>query len=306
VSSGRPSRTAEYMALFRALETARRPESRLFDDPWARHFLGRRLCPLAHAARLPCLRRLATAAIDRRWPGARASGVARTRLIDDVVRSALARGVGQVVLLGAGFDSRAYRLDGIERARVFEVDRPATLDAKTRRLRRRLGPLPAHVAFVAVDFDADDVGRALQAAGFRDDLPSLFVWEGVTNYLTEPAVAATLRMVGSTAPGTWILFTYVHRRALAPDWKGTLTVAATLRRAGEPWTFGLEPAELRGFLGAHGLMLLEDVGSVEYRRRYLGARGPHLRGYEFYRLALAQVRNTRVPPRPLVAQDAAG
>jgi methyltransferase (TIGR00027 family) len=288
----RASRTAEYMALFRALETSRGPAGeRLFDDPWARHFLGRRLAPLAHAARVPWLRRLATAAIDRRWPGARASGVARTRLIDDVLRSALLRGVEQVVLLGAGFDSRPYRLDGIDRARVFEVDQPGTLARKTRRLRRRLSRLPSHVAFVAVDFGRQDLGEALRSAGFRPEAPSIFIWEGVTNYLTREAVESTLRMVAGTAAGTWLLFTYVHRRVLDGDWEGagTAALAATLRRVGEPWTFGLDPAEVRSFLGAHGLALLEDVGSVEYRRRYLGSHGPHLDGYEFYRLALAQV-----------------
>jgi methyltransferase (TIGR00027 family) len=251
--------------------------------------------------------RLAARAIDRRWPGARPSGVARTRLIDDVVKSALGWGVSQVVLLGAGFDSRGHRLPGIEEARVFEVDHPATLALKAARLRRRGASAPAHVSYVPLDFASADVGDALRGAGFRPDEVAIFVWEGVTNYLTRPAVETTLRAVADTTPGTWLLFTYVHRDAVDGRWSGsgTGTLTATLRRAGEPWTFGLEPGEVRSFLAAHGLTLLDDIGSVDYRRRYMGSDGPHLRGYEFYRVALAQVTGEVAPARAAGDRDAA-
>src|SRR5262245_23523753 len=168
----RSSRTAEYMALFRALESCRRPASeRLFQDPLAGAFLGPPLRLLAGAARVPPMGRLLAAAIDRRWPGARPSGVARTRLIDDAVLPALREGVEQVVLLGYGFDARPYRLPGLLAARVFEVDHPATLARKQRLLLRRLGRLPENVALVAVDLDRDDLGAALHAAGLRPDAP---------------------------------------------------------------------------------------------------------------------------------------
>jgi methyltransferase (TIGR00027 family) len=280
------------MALFRALESSRRPASaRLFEDPFAPCFLGLRLGLVARAARVPPLGRLLAAALDRRWPGARASGVARTRLIDDAVQRALGDGVEQVVLLGSGFDSRAYRLAGMERARVFEVDHPLTLARKRSRLLRRLGSLPGHVAYVAVDLDQEDLREALRAAGFSTGARCFFVWEGVTNYLTEPAVDRTLRFMGETAPGSGLVFTYVHREVLTGSWvgDGVRALEATLRRAGERWSFGIHPAALPDFLAARGLELVEDTGSVEYRARYLGGSGPHLRGYEFYRAARAEV-----------------
>jgi methyltransferase (TIGR00027 family) len=297
---GRPSRTAEFMALFRALETCRRPAAaRLFEDPLATGFLGPGLGLVAGAARLPPLGRFLASAIDRRWPGARSSGIARTRLIDDAVRRALAQGAEQLVLLGAGFDSRAYRLPGIEATRVFEVDHPATLGRKRTRLLRRLGRLPGHVALVPLDFGREDLTPALRAAGFRSGARSFFVWEGVTNYLSAAAVDQTLRFVGGAAPGSGLVFTYVHRDVVAGSWsgEGLGPLSDTLRRAGEAWTFGIDPAALRGLLAARGLELLEDVGSVEYRARYLGA-GAHLRGYEFYRAAVATV--------PLAAREAVG
>jgi methyltransferase (TIGR00027 family) len=292
MSPDRASYTAEVMALFRALESQRRPAvARLFEDPFAFRLLGRRLRPVAAFARIPGLGAVIPRYIDRHWPGARSSAVARTRLIDDALTAALAEGVGQVVILGAGFDCRPYRLRGIERARVFEVDHPATSAVKRVRMAGLLGTLPHHVAFVAVDFDRQPFMEALEAAGYAADAPTFFLWEGVTNYLTAPAVDATLVAIAAAAAGSRLLFTYVHRGVLdgSVAFEGTAALASTLERSGEPWTFGLDPAELPGYLTARGLILREDLGANDYRARYLGSSGRHQRGYAFYRAARADV-----------------
>ena len=289
MTADRASRTAEFMALFRALESVRRPPSaRLFDDRFARGFLRPSLRVVVDVSRLPAVGRAVAGYIDRRWPGARSSGIARTRLIDDLVAEALRDGIAQLVILGAGFDCRAYRIPGLERRRVFEVDHPATQETKIARLRRMLGALPPHVAFVPLDFAEQRLERALAAAGFDPSLRSLWLWEGVTNYLTEDAVDATMRQVATSAPGSRLLFTYVHRGVLdgSTVFAGTDALIATLRRAGEPWTFGIDPAQLGTFLAARGLALAADVGAADYRTRYLGEA---MRGYEFYRAALAEV-----------------
>src|SRR5688500_12356539 len=117
----RSSRTAEHVALFRAIETARRRD-RIIDDPYAATFLTGRYRWVARLARVPAARRRLERYLDRRFPGGpRATAVVRTRLIDELVGDA---GAGQVVLLGAGYDSRAYRLPAVRAARVFEVDHP--------------------------------------------------------------------------------------------------------------------------------------------------------------------------------------
>src|SRR5438128_7077471 len=211
----RSGRTAEFMALFRALESVRRPPSaRLFDDRFARAFLRPSLRAVVGLSRVPVAGRVVPWYIDRRWPGARSSGIARTRLIDDLVSEALRDGIGQVVILGAGFDCRAYRIAGIERCRVFEVDHPATQAVKTARLGRMLGDLPAHVVFVPLDFGQQAIDRALNASGFDRSARAVYIWEGVTNYLTEAAVDATLRHFATAASGSRLLFTYVHRGLL--------------------------------------------------------------------------------------------
>jgi methyltransferase (TIGR00027 family) len=118
MQSGQASWTAEVMALFRALESARPAADRLFEDPFAPLFLRPSLRSVLRLSQRPAARRLILRFLDSRWPGARSSGVARTRLIDDWLRAALADGAAQVVILGAGFDCRAYRLPEVRRARV--------------------------------------------------------------------------------------------------------------------------------------------------------------------------------------------
>jgi methyltransferase (TIGR00027 family) len=288
------SQTAEYMALFRALESSRRPSNiRLFSDPFAYFFLRPALKGVVHLSRTPLLGAAVPRIIDLRWPGARSSGIARTRLIDDCVSASLREGVDQVVIFGAGFDCRAYRIAGIETTRVFEVDHPATLSKKKEGVLHIFGSLPKHVVYVDVDFNTQSLGQTLQDSGFNANERSSFIWEGVTNYLTERAVDRTLSYIGkNTAPGSRIVFTYVHRGVLdgSATFGGTRHVRNTLQRAGETWTFGFYPEYLQAYLAERGLDLTEDVGASEYRARYMGASSRRVKGYEFYRVAFARSR----------------
>ena len=294
MKEGQASRTAEYMALFRALETARPRGRRLFEDRFATAFLRPRLRAVAVLARLPLLGDAIRSYIDRRWPGVLSSGVARTAFIDDACAAALKDGLAQVVILGAGFDARAYRMPALAAAAVFEVDHPSTSAAKARVVERRLGGWPAHVRRVAVDLLRAPLAEALAGAGFDARRPALFLWEGVTNYLQPEAVDATLRFCGAAAAGSRLVFTYVHRAVLeTPEaFAGTDALFATLREAGETWHFGLHPEEAADYLRQRGLALTDDVPASEYRARYHGAAAAGMRGYEFYRIATA-----RVPPR---------
>src|SRR5262245_32031706 len=240
----RPSRTAQHNALFRALEQ-RLPQP-LFEDPFARRFLrGRyRLAALLPATAL-------ARAIDARWPGPRAAVCVRTRWIDDAICAAIARGLDQLVLLGAGFDARAHRLPGIERVQVFEVDHPATQAMK----RRVVGAAPAQVTYVPVEFGRDSLPDALARAGLRAQARTLLLWEGVTNYLDEPTVDATLRFAARA--GRSLLFTYVDRAVIdrGAGFTGGAESVAYVKKLGEPFTFGFDPSELPRYLDARGLDL---------------------------------------------------
>jgi len=277
MQAGKPSRTAYQNALFRALE-ARRPETdRVADDRLAVRFLTPEFRMLAGLARVAPARRLTEELIDHRWPCVRAGVVARTRLIDETVAAELP-GVSQVLILGAGFDSRAYRLAGMRDVTVFEVDHPATQAAKRRMLRRSwpgpAGAAPGEVRFVPVVFGADDPALALAAAGFAAGQQTLALWEGTTNYLDQPAVDATLRFLASVlGPGSPLVFTYVDRRMIdgSAAFAGAETTMRAVRRAGEPFTFGLVPAEVGGYLSARGFSLEWDVAVSDAAERFYPA-----------------------------------
>jgi methyltransferase (TIGR00027 family) len=292
---GRASRTAEQNALFRALESARPAKERLFDDSLARAFLSASYALVERVASVPGPRGLVAWIIDRRWPGVRTSVVARTRLIDEAIGGVVDARTEQLVILGAGFDTRAYRLAPLRRLAVFEVDHPDTQARKRAILERVIGALPPHVHFIGIDFTRESLDRVMPRTAFRPSAPSCILWEGVSNYLNEAAVDATLRWCAQAPVGTPVLFTYVHRDILTrPEaFVGSSRLFAALERAGERFTFGLDPAELPAYLAARGLALEQDIGAAEYRRRYYGDASRHMRGHEFYRVVVA-----RVAPRP--------
>jgi len=285
------SRTAQYVALYRALESSEPRRAPLFRDPLAAGFLSRGLALAVRASRVPALRGWVERYADHRAPGSRTSAIARTAYIDDAVRAAVRDGIDQLVILGAGFDCRIHRMPELAGVRVFEVDR-----ADTQAVKRAHVPDHPAVRYVAVDFLRDEVGASLAAAGWDRARRTMFVWEGVTNYLTEAAVVATLDWIAGAAAGSRVVFTYIHRGLLdgTVQFAGGEILIANVRRLGEPWTFGLHPDAVAGFVAARGLTLRDDQGADDYRRRYLGD-GPHP-GYAFYRIAAAEVA-PRAPAR---------
>jgi methyltransferase (TIGR00027 family) len=280
------------MALFRALETMRAADDRMFADPFARAFLAGPWAAVVALSRFRPLGRALERYIDARVAGARSSGVARTKLIDDRVGDALAAGAEQLVLLGAGFDCRALRLPALSGVPVYEVDRGALLARKGDRLARFGEVSGARRVPVPVDFQRDDLAEALKLAGFEAERRAVLLCEGVTNYLNERAVDVLFAFAGhACAPGSRFLFTYVHADVLRGRFPAPSLGAlfAKLRESSEPWTFGFRPEELPAFCATHGLRLVEDLGAAEYRAVAMGERARGLAGYEFYRLAVAEV-----------------
>src|SRR5262245_54062194 len=221
------SRTAQYMAFFRALESARPLTFRLFEDRFAKLFLTPGLKFISDVCKIPLINGAVWTYVDYRWPGALTSAVARTRFIDDEVKLELKSGARQVIILGAGYDTRPYRLDAMAKVIVYEVDHPSTSNTKQNILKSN------HVRFVPVDFNSESLEAKMAAAGFNSSLRTVFIWEGVTNYLTEDAVDATLKWCTNAAPESVLIFTYVDARVLnAPEnFYGTRTLFKALAKA---------------------------------------------------------------------------
>ena len=242
---------------------------RVFADPLALRILGQDAdAAVAEARANPELR------------GLRFYVAMRSRFAEDAARRAIARGVRQIVVLGAGLDTFAYRVESAEGLRVFEVDHPATQAEKRRRLAAAAIAAPAHVVYAACDFETESLAGALRAGGFDPGRPSFFLWLGVVPYLTEPAIFATLAFIGKLPGGGEVVFDYSNPAATIAEggWRrGHEIVKARAAAAGEPLqTFFATPA-LHEKLRELGFRSIEDLGPNEIAARFFPERAAPLR-----------------------------
>jgi methyltransferase (TIGR00027 family) len=280
-------RSAYGISMMRAMEAFVPKEQRLFDDP----FILELLPAIARLGmRRPWLRRIFASIVDKKTPGVRGSILCRTRWIDDAVQDAFSRGIRRFVILGAGFDTRAYRLPALKRRQVLEVDLP-NVQADKRGSLARSGVNTSNVRFVSTDFDAVPLAEAFAKNDLPKDEPLFFVWEGVTQYLSAEAVGAVLSFVAGMPAGSEIIFTYVVKEAItkqfSPEHNEDFRKTASYHP--EPWHFGIEPARLLLFLQEHHLILASDVGAEWYLANYLRPLGRSLSVSEIERIARAVV-----------------
>ncbi|NML22648.1 SAM-dependent methyltransferase [Pseudoflavitalea sp. G-6-1-2] len=282
------SRTAQYMAFFRALESTRPADKRLFNDPYARFFLDNGLRRWINLSTIPFARKIIHRIAHKRIPGGLSSGVARTRYIDDLLKSTIDKGVKQVIMLGAGFDTRAMRLDFLHNTNIIEIDHPNTAKQKLGAIQSEMGNLPQNTRFYQMDFNEQSLEDLAHTRNIDMSLPTTFIWEGVSNYLTDKAVAGTFAFFEKFASGSYIIFTYVHQQMLDEphSFFGGEKLLNDLANIEERWTFGWYPEDLPQYLEKYHCTLIEDKGAVEYRDIYMPERPE--RGYEFYRVAMAE------------------
>lgn len=205
----------------------------------------------------------------------------RTRFIDEALERAIAGGASHVVMLGAGLDSHAYRcLQLLAGARVFEVDRPATQALKQQRVREALGGPPPNLTYVPIDIQHDDLAEVLRLHGHDRSQQTFFIMEGVTMYVPEDGVRATLRYVAGHPAGSSIVFDFMYRPMIDMlqniDWA---TVPDSFKPyvqrfldliKDEPWVFGIPVGAEKTFLNECGLELREvlTIGGPESMTRY--------------------------------------
>ena len=275
----RPSRTAHFVALGRAVADAGLSHVPDFHDPTARVFLNdkgkRSLTKIERAAREP-----------KRSIGLEAARVMadlialRTAAIDRAVRDAVAAGATQLVILGAGYDGRAWRMPELTGVKVFEVDHAATQRDKRTHL-VELSSATGIVSFVPIDFERESLDFVLERAGHDRSLPTCWIWEGVVMYLTRDAMRATLRgIAGRSAPGSTLIVNYhtVHRRLFA---------RLIFRLIGEPQISAWTPEEMAADLRSVGFLVREDSGMADWNERYAQGRAKVERG-SYMRIAVAR------------------
>ena len=240
---------------------------RVCSDPYARCFLRGRLY-LIGEARVP---EHVGVWLQRRFaPGFHDYFVARTRFIDDALTSAVGDGVTQVVILGAGYDSRAYRIPALRAIKVVEVDQPATQQDKIARVRVCIGETP-HVAFVPIDFTTQSLAGALTAETYDRTARTFFLWEGVTPYIDAFAVDATLAFIReSSGSGSIAVFDYLDEEALLgrSSHRAVTAWVSRTRRTREPVRFGIDPSQIGKFVGERGLKPTAHAAAADLNERY--------------------------------------
>ena len=243
-------------------------------DGLARRFLPVSARMLVALTRWRLIRRWVMNAVDKQMPGMWASFLCRKRYIDDHLVEAVTGGAEAVVIMGAGLDTRPYRLPALAGIKVFEVDLAENIRAKRALLTKLYGAVPEHVSLVAVDFDSQDLGETLARHGYRAAGRTVFVWEGVTMYLTEGGVRATFDFLARAAPGSRLVFTYLPQDFL----DGTtfydsepLYQQYKVRRG--LWRFGFDPQRVPEFLAEYGWRVLEQPTAQEFTDRYVTPSG---------------------------------
>lgn len=283
-------RSAQTVATLRAIVSNETTLTVPCVDAVAKYFIGLR-------------ERISTAVLPQaliRWalectaPGSYGFMVARTRCFDEALLGEAADGVRQVVILGAGYDSRALRFRRqLENVQVYEVDHPGTQARKLSILMRAIGDIPENVHYIPVDFNRDGLSSALSRNGFLSNERTLFLWEGVSYYLRRKVVVDILRFVSSCSPGSSIIFDYALKQFVNGDTStyGGEHVAQWLRKVGEPFVFGLDPHETANFLGECGLTPLFDVGPEDAEARYLTRKDGRILGRTLGHVRIVHARN---------------
>jgi methyltransferase (TIGR00027 family) len=217
--------------------------------------------------------------------------VMRTRYAEDALRDAIARGIRQYVIIGAGFDSFALRsppfADGVA---VFEIDQPSTQALKRQRLCECGVSIPASLHLIAANLAEDDLGAVLSRAPYDPGRPAFFSWLGVTMFLTREANLETLRAIARVgAPGSELVFTYLDEEIFASDSESFREMQAANRASGEPFQSGFDPDRLGKELRSVGLELLVDLSDAQLAERLARNNTTLMTPLEFSRIAQARV-----------------
>ena len=283
MQAGEPSRTALAAAFHRAAHQVLE-QGRIFAEPLALRILNEDAAAVAREA-------------EKRASGRsmRIFIAVRTRFAEDSLAAAYERGARQLVVLGAGLDTYAYRGALRDRLRIWEVDHPATQEWKRRRLADAGIPLPATLTFAPIDFERETLAAGLAAAGFDARAQTFFSWLGVAPYLTEDAVWSTLGFIAGLCGGAHVVFDYADPpESLPPAMRlAHERRAARVAGLGEAFLSYFESDTLRARLMALGFREVEDLGPPQIAARYFPGRAASMPGKGGHVLRASTVRSGR-------------
>ncbi len=287
-----PSRSAGIIAAHRAIESSKSSEERICYDPFAREFLPEGFTVIG---KHEISEQDALNLFKQIVPGFHEFFLARTRYIDDYLKEFIERGLEQLVILGAGYDSRAYRFDELKKdITIFEVDNSATQNVKKKKVCEIFNRLPDHVRYVSVDFQNEDLEYCLIQNGYDDHLKTLFIWEGVTMYIDQEAVDGTLSFISkNSAKGTAVIFDYTYPEVIAGTYerleaKEWLKIA---QNSDEPLLFGISNNHIEKFLSDRNFHNIIPLTSDYFNNKYYTSLNEARASTPVLSIVHAEVRN---------------
>ncbi|MGA9098748.1 MAG: class I SAM-dependent methyltransferase [Methanotrichaceae archaeon] len=264
-----PSKMAELIALHRVAESALPESKRICYDPYAIYFVDPET--IEFARKNPEKAKAMRENYECLFPGLGNSIRARVRYFDDFVKASIAEGLEQLVILGAGYDTRAYRIEGLNKIKVFEVDHPGTQIAKIGKIEKIFGSIPEHVVYVPVDFESEGLSQKLLEKGYNKSQKTLFIMEGLVMYIPPKAVDATLSFITKNSMrGSAIIFDYYPQSTVdgTSESESAKNIRDFVAEQGEPLLFGIEVEMIEAFLAERGFSQIHNVTSEDYKKAY--------------------------------------
>jgi methyltransferase (TIGR00027 family) len=269
MNDNQSSRTAETIAIHRAAEAMLPEDQRVCNDPLAIHFLSPQVLDRFKG---PFRRTIARWVMNYFYPGVNGAVVARVRFMDDRLNACIQKGLEQLVIIGAGYDTRAYRLNIPDNSlRVFEVDQPATQQVKISKLKSFLSEIPGYVSFVPVDLEREKLEDKLLASGYDENQKTLFLMEGLVMYLPGAVFDELLMFIaGRSGKGSAVVFDYLPRSMVdgSVQAREGRSMYRYVVKNGEPFRFGMDAAQMDQLLSEKGFEHITNRPATDYRDAY--------------------------------------
>ena len=266
VNRAKPSKMAEEVTIHRVYESSKPENERICYDPLAKHFIESET--LEYVIEHP---EEAFEVMEKHVPGLMNSLITRVRYFDDYLKKCITANFKQIVILGAGYDTRAYRIVGIQNLNVFEVDHPNTQNYKLHKIKDIYLSTPQHVTYVPIDFETQKLSQELYNNGYNKSLKTLFIIEGLIYYIPPKAATETLTFIAkNSGNGSAVIFDYFPESVVNGDNK--TEIAQNLRifpqLQGEPLQFGINEEKIEKYLKKFGFKHIKNIRSDEYKKIY--------------------------------------
>jgi methyltransferase (TIGR00027 family) len=244
-------------------------EQRILEDKLAYPILPFSLRAFVCLMQLDFIRDWMVRSTEKSLPGIWGGFMCRKRYINEQLADSANR-IEQVVNLGAGFDTRVYELESLKSKQIWEVDFPKIIKYKKKRLQKLFEEVPTPVTLVPIDFNSEDLQSVLESHEYSSNKPAFFIWEAVTQYLSEAGIKTTFDFLSRSYPGSRLVFTYIRKDFIkGKTMYGQEKLYEKYVEKDKTWTYGMDPEKMEDFLNSCGWRLIEDIGYEELAEQFV-------------------------------------